>query len=186
MHREGKRAGARGASSTTTTATTCGSPQNHRELTWQLLNRSGGELSDDFLDARSRPLRGTQVDSLWYSTCFSGLTFSHQTRVGDFYGSEVPQELVDLYGRDNLQIQTDFCHANGLEAFWSLRMNDTHDAYPEGIRTAFRELAPFKRDHQHCIMGQPGGTGRSTRRVRNTSGRRSTSAFRKLGTTYTR
>ena len=131
-------------------------PQNHRELTWQLLNRSGGELSDDFLDARSRPLLGTQVDSLWYSTCFSGLTFSHQTRVGDFYGSEVPQELVDLYGRDNLQIQTDFCHANGLEAFWSLRMNDTHDAYPEGIRTAFRELAPFKRDHPHCLMGQPG------------------------------
>ena len=131
-------------------------PQNHRELTWQLLNRSGGELKEDFLSARSRPLLGTQVDSLWYSTCFSGLTFTHYTRIGDFYGSGVPQELVDVYGRDNLQIQTDFCHQNGLESFWSLRMNDTHDAYPEGIRTSFRELAPFKRDHPHCMTGEPG------------------------------
>jgi hypothetical protein len=131
-------------------------PQNHRELTWHLLNRSGGELSEDFLSARSRPLLGTQVDSLWYSTCFNGLTFSHHTRIGDFYGTGVSQELVDVYGRDNLQIQTDFCHANSLEGFWSLRMNDAHDATPEGIRTSWREVAPFKRDHPHFMLGQPG------------------------------
>ena len=131
-------------------------PQNHHEFTWQLLERSAGELSEDFLSARSRPLLGTQVDSIWYSTCFSGLTFSHHTQLGDFYGSEVPQELVDDCGRDNLQIQVDFCHENGLEAFWSLRMNDTHDAFPEGIRTNFRELAPFKKDHPHYMMGELG------------------------------
>jgi hypothetical protein len=130
-------------------------PQNHREYPWQFLNRSGGELREDFLDARSKPLLGTQVDSLWYSTCYNGLTFSHRTQLGDFLGTGVSQELVDVYGRDNLQIQTDYCHENGLESFWSLRMNDAHDSMPEGKRSAFHALAPFKRDHPHCMMGQP-------------------------------
>ena len=131
-------------------------PVNHHELLWQLLKRSGGDLAEDFLKARSTPLLGTQVDSIWYSTCFAGLTFSHHTRLGDFFGKDVPLELVESCGRDNLQIQVDFCHQNGLEGFWSLRMNDTHDAIPDGIRTNFHPLAPFKREHPHFMMGEPG------------------------------
>lgn len=96
------------------------------------------------------------MDSIWYSTCFAGLTFSHHTKRGDFFGKDVSLELVESGGRDNLQIQVDFCHQNGLEAFWSLRMNDTHDAFPEGIRTNFHPPAPFKREHPEYMMGEPG------------------------------
>ena len=31
-------------------------PQNDREHSWHFLNRSGGELREDFLDAHSKPL----------------------------------------------------------------------------------------------------------------------------------
>ena len=127
---------------------------NYHEEHWQLLKRTGGALSADLLNARSTPLLGTQVDSIWYSTCFAGLTFSHHTKEGDFYGKGVPQELVDS-GRDNLQVQVDFCHQNDMEAFWSLRMNDTHDAFPKGLRTNFHRLAPFKQEHPEYIMGEP-------------------------------
>ena len=131
-------------------------PANHHEFDWRILERSGGDLAEDFLKARSTPLLGTQVDSIWYSTCFSGLTFSHHTQRGDFFGKDVPLELVESCERDNLQIQVDFCHQNGLEAFWSLRMNDAHDAFPDGIRTNFHPLAPFKQANPHYMMGEPG------------------------------
>lgn len=41
-------------------------------------------------------------------------------------------ETDDRYGRDNLQIQLDFCREQEMEGFWSLRMNDTHDSWPGG------------------------------------------------------
>lgn len=118
--------------------------------------RTEGELIDDFLDARSRPLIGSQVDSNWYASCMAGLYFSHHTKLGGFYDKEMPLELVEQYGRDTLQIQTDFSHAHGMEAFWSLRMNDGHDSYPPGARRWDYGLAPFKRDHPEFLMGEPG------------------------------
>ena len=128
--------------------------KNHHGAHWQFMRRSGGELSRDVLDARAAPLLGTQVDSHWYCTCRGGFTFAHHTRLGGFIGKDVPQELVDRYGRDNLQFQTDFCHQSGLEVFWSMRMNDTHDAHPPGYRAEYHGLAPFKQQHPQCIMGQ--------------------------------
>ena len=40
--------------------------ERRHDLEEKLFARSGGELIDDFLNARSRPLVGTQVDSIWY------------------------------------------------------------------------------------------------------------------------
>lgn len=120
--------------------------------------RTSGELIDDFLDARSTPLIGSQVDSNWYASCMAGLYFSHRTKLGGFYGKEMPLELVEQYGRDTLQIQTDFSHEHGMEAFWSLRMNDGHDSYPPGARRWDYGLAPFKRDHPEFLMGEPDGS----------------------------
>ena len=119
------------------------------------LSHETGELIDDFLAARTAPLVGTQVDSSWYASCMAGQTFSHHTKLGGFYGKGIPQALVDQYGRDSLQIQTDFCHENNMEAFWSLRMNDVHDAYPMGTRRWTYGLAPFKRDHPEFFLGEP-------------------------------
>ncbi len=129
-------------------------PHHRHDVEESLTTRSGGELIDDFLSTRSTPLVGSQVDSNWYSSCMAGLTFSHHTKLGGFYGKGIPQELVDKYGRDSLQIQVDFSHQNGMEAFWSLRMNDVHDSYPMGSRRWTYGLAPFKRDHPEYMMGE--------------------------------
>ena len=128
--------------------------ENHHDACWQLTTRQG-ELIDDFLAARTTSLVGTQVDSIWYSTCTGGLWFTHNTKLGGYYGKGIAQELVDTYGRDDLQIQVDFGHQNGLEVFWSLRMNDTHDAYPENYRTRYYGIASFKLDHPEYLMGEP-------------------------------
>ena len=121
----------------------------------ELLVRGKGELIDDFLGARTAPLVGTQVDSSWYCSCMAGQTFSHKTRLGGFYDKGIPQDLVDEYERDSLQIQTDFCHEHDMEAFWSLRMNDAHDSHPPGTRRWTYGLAPFKQNHPECLMGNP-------------------------------
>ena len=76
----------------------------------ELLVRGEGELLDDFINARIGPLVGTQVDSNWYASCMAGQTFSHQTKLGGFYDKGIPKALVEQYGRDSLQIQTDFSH----------------------------------------------------------------------------
>ncbi len=117
------------------------------------------ELIDDFLDVRSTPLLGSHVDSVFYSSCAAGMAFTHNTKVGHFINTEAPKELIELYGKDDLQIQIDFCRKNGLEIFWSLRMNDGHDAYPVGSgrwTTGGWHIAPFKRDHPEYLMGKPG------------------------------
>ena len=124
--------------------------------------RTDGELIDDFLNARNTPLIGSQVDSNWYCSCMAGLTFSHQTKLGGFYGREMPLELVEKYGRDTLQIHTDFSHEHDMEVFWSLRMNDSHDATPPGERRWNYGLSQFKRDHPEFLMGELGDGGHWT------------------------
>ena len=84
--------------------------ENRHDGEEKLFRRTGAELIEDFLNVRSAPLVGTQVDSIWYCSCMAGVMFSHQTKLGGFYGKGVPQELVEKYGRDNLSIQTYFCH----------------------------------------------------------------------------
>ena len=86
--------------------------------------RRTGDTVQDFLDARSTPLIGSQVDSNWFCSCMAGLTFSHNTKLGGFYGKGVPLELIEKYGRDSLQVQLDFSREHGMEAGWDLRMND--------------------------------------------------------------
>jgi hypothetical protein len=127
---------------------------NHLGVISGLMQRTDGELIDDFLQARSKPLVKTQVDSIWYATCMSGLTFTHQTRLGGFHNKGIPQQLIEQYGRDNLQIQVDFCRQQKMEGFWSLRMNDTHDSWPGGSAFLVDGLAPFKREHPECLMGE--------------------------------
>jgi len=118
-----------------------------------LMTRTEGELIDDFLNARIRPLVGTQVNSYWYATTYDGLTFSHHTKLGGFLDRETSKELIDKYGRDNLETQVDFSHKNDMEVFWSLRMNDDHDSMPIHKRRWKYGLAPFKQEHPEYMMG---------------------------------
>ena len=130
--------------------------EHEYDVSEALTVRASGDLVQDFLDARSTPLIGTQVDSNWFSPCMAGLTFSHHTKLGGFYGKGIPLELVEKYGRDTLQIQLDFSHEHGMEAVWALRMNDVHDAFPPGSRRWTYGLAPFKQEHPEFMMGKEG------------------------------
>lgn len=61
-------------------------------------------------------------------------------------------EMLDLQGTDSLRIMSDYCRKNGLELWWSMRMNDTHDAsYPDKI-----PLSAFKKKHPELLLGKEG------------------------------
>ena len=70
---------------------------------------------------------GTQVNTCTYSLV-------HQFNLSRLYRTEVGQEWppegvqIDDQGRDGLEIYIEFCRENEFEAFWAMRMNDTHDA----------------------------------------------------------
>ena len=70
-----------------------------------------------FLDLRMTPLAGTQVDSLFYCGHFNW-------SVWDF-----PRERIAALGPDPLTPVVDFAHKNGMEFFFSIRMNDCHSSF---------------------------------------------------------
>jgi len=121
---------------------------------------------EKFLARRTSPLAGTQVDAISYCTISSGFSFfTHRTKVGAVltrqpgdYGIQpnmrnITQELIDL-GTDCLQAVVEFAHTNKMECFWSMRMNDTHDA-------AYQPNKPYllypqlKLDHPDWLVGDP-------------------------------
>ncbi|MCB1210764.1 MAG: hypothetical protein KDK97_15690, partial [Verrucomicrobiales bacterium] len=57
-------------------------------------------------------------------------------------------------GTDTLKAVTGFAHDHGMESFWSMRMNDTHDVAhkPE---TPYFLFPQFKMDHPELLVGDP-------------------------------
>lgn len=119
-----------------------------------------------FLDQRTTPLAGTQVDAIAYCTISSGFSnFTHRTKVGTLLtrsASEfeispemrnITQDLIDQ-GTDCLAAVLGFAHAHKMECFWSMRMNDTHDVAhtPEHPYFLFPKL---KYDHPEWLVGNP-------------------------------
>ena len=89
---------------------------------------------DALLAPMMLPLLNTQVDSVSCATMSSGFgQFTHLTKLGSLYttkeGNYSKNITADLAARgtDHLKIKTDFCRKYGLEVFWQMRMNDTHD-----------------------------------------------------------
>jgi hypothetical protein len=88
------------------------------------------------LDCRTTGLVGTQVDTIVYCTWSSGFgMFTHNTRVGQVFtcteegfSRNLTREFIEQ-GTDPLKIMVEFCRRNSIEIFWSMRMNDTHDAW---------------------------------------------------------
>ena len=56
--------------------------EHEHDVAGAMTVRATGDMLQDFLDARSTPLIGTQVDSNWFASCMAGLTFSHHTKLG--------------------------------------------------------------------------------------------------------
>ena len=120
----------------------------------------------NFLDRRTTSLAGSQVGAISYCTISSGFgQFTHDTKVGTVllrqgkdYGirpgdRNITGDLIQQ-GTDTLKAVTEFAHANGMESFWSMRMNDTHDVAhrPETPYFLFPQL---KIDHPEWLVGDP-------------------------------
>ncbi|MCK5802062.1 MAG: family 10 glycosylhydrolase, partial [Lentisphaeria bacterium] len=114
----------------------------------------------NLLDVRTTPLANTQVDTLSYCTISSGFSnFTHRTKVGHTLTVpsattgrvNITQDLIDQ-GTDPLEVMVNFCHAKGMECFWSMRMNDTHDAgWKPG--TGHRLFPKLKEEHPEYLVG---------------------------------
>ncbi|MCP4645971.1 MAG: family 10 glycosylhydrolase, partial [bacterium] len=121
----------------------------------------GLSTREAFLAGRITGIEGTQCDAVFWCghQCFGKCLYN--TKVGDAYmrmdnvGHEVgftrnvvPRLIEE--GTDPLEVVVEHCHANGIEAFWSMRVNDTHDA---GSSWASPHQFPqFKKDHPEYLM----------------------------------
>ena len=116
---------------------------------------------ETFLSKRISPLAGSQVDAIFYCTGVFNL-YSHQSeetelrKHSDRYQMDWAWELTKL-GTDSLEVVGEFCHKHEMEAFWSMRMNDTHDSGDPAL------FCQWKKDHPEYLMGKgdnPYGGGR--------------------------
>jgi len=119
---------------------------------------------ESFLARRTTPLAGTHVDAIAFCPTSSGFSyFTHNTKVGTVlvrsgyeFGIQpdtrnVAQDLIDL-GTDCLRAVIEFGHEHGMEVFWSMRMNDTHDVAHRPEKPYFL-FPPLKCEHPEWLVG---------------------------------
>jgi len=113
-------------------------------------------------------IKGTQVDSLFYCTWSVGLAAqTYNTKVGEVFDYKGRPENTPAghpgftknmtgdfikRGTDPLNIVVDFCKRNDIEVFWSLRMNDTHDAWGGWYSAVM--FPKFKKDHPEWLVSE--------------------------------
>jgi hypothetical protein len=108
---------------------------------------------------RTAALAGSQVDCIFYggAVCFGYARYNSRvwepflSTADVFRDNSLPAFIAK--GLDPIQIVTDFCHANGMEMFWDMRVNDTHDAGTDAAGNAMRSR--FKGDHPDYLVGTP-------------------------------
>lgn len=116
-----------------------------------------------FLERRSNALVGSQVDAIFYCTGVFNL-YTHKSTETELRGHGDREQLdwaweLTKQGTDSLTLITGFGHEQGMEVFWSMRMNDTHDSGDKAL------LCQWKQDHPEYLMGNksdkfPHGGGR--------------------------
>lgn len=125
--------------------------------------------AEDLLAVRTTPLARSHVDTILYSTNRGGVgTFSHRTRVGEFFtrrDGRYARNLcpaLETAGTDPLEAIAAWCRREKAEIFWSLRMNDTHDGWgtPGDLTEVEPGLSAIKRQNPGWLLG---GTDRKPR-----------------------
>jgi hypothetical protein len=119
---------------------------------------------ESFLALRTSPLAGSQVDTVFYCSISAGFSnFTHHTKVGHVLTRQVGDELevagmtniaqplIDQ-GTDPLKLVADWCHGSATECFWSMRMNDTHDAAHRPNKP-YPLFPPLKLEHPEYLVG---------------------------------
>ena len=117
---------------------------------------------EDFIAARLINLPSTKATTLFYTTISSGFgLFSHRTALGTVRVGQEPylqynrvSEMLDL-GTDCLQYVSRFCREQGIELFWGMRMNDTHDGTGQYYSDLSFRQNRFKNEHPECLLGLP-------------------------------
>ena len=118
---------------------------------------AGAGTAEGLLQARTTPLLGSHVDAIWYYSTF-GMKLHHSDGpFGRLYSCPDPEgvatanyaSLMAREGRDALEVMVEACHRNGLEIFYSNRMNDCHDAFNPGI------LYHLRSQHPEWLLGTP-------------------------------
>lgn len=115
---------------------------------------------EELLRSRTAPLAGSQVDAIFYCTWSSGFgLFTHHTRVGQVFDTREAmfsknrtREFLEK-GLDPLTVMTRFAHAHGMELFWSLRMNDTHDGARAEYGPVMFRANRLKQQHPDWLIG---------------------------------
>jgi len=133
-----------------------------------LFNNDGAEpavlmkspSAKELLDLGTSALAGTQVDSIFYCTRSSGFgLFTHFTKVGQVFttleGRYAVNQMPALLkaGIDPLQVMVDFSKQHGLEVFWSMRMNDTHDGQRAEYGPIILRTNTLKMTHPEYLLG---------------------------------
>lgn len=110
------------------------------------------------LEKRTCAVIGSQVDTIIYCTWSSGFSyFTHDTKIGklftctvkDFKNNKTAEFIKQ--GTDPLRIMVDYCREKKVEIFWSMRMNDTHDAWG-GWYSPYM-FPPLKKEHPEWLVG---------------------------------
>jgi len=105
---------------------------------------------ESLLSKRTTDVIGSHVDSIFYCTGVFNYYFHRSEESELLVSHEGVAEYLRLLselGTDPLEIMVNFCHKNGLEVFWSVRMNDTHDS---GNPLLFCQ---WKQDHPEYLVG---------------------------------
>jgi len=110
----------------------------------------GADTVEKFLAVRHQPLLDTHVDTISYCTTQSFNYFSHDTKVaevfrsrdGSFAYNNLPKFLEQQ--TDGLRMSCEFAHQHGLESWWTLRMNDIHDAWTPPLRPRWKQADPTR------------------------------------------
>ncbi len=121
-----------------------------------IFNNDGDDLwhtivpatKEGFLDVRTDHVADTMVDSVFY---FSRRPIS-PLYTGAVTSEPLASRLRELsqLGTDDLTLVIEASRKQGIEVFWSMRMNDIHDNAKDES-----EIAQWKKDHRHLLMGRP-------------------------------
>ena len=131
-----------------------------------LYNNDGNEAMsmpefsiEKFLEMRTTRLAGTQIDSIFYCTGPGFGLYLHDTNVGQVfttregrYDKSRVEEFLKA-GSDPLKEIVKFCHAHDMEAFWSMRMNDTHDGSTKSYGPVLFAANELKKNHPERLLG---------------------------------
>lgn len=116
-----------------------------------------GTSERDLLETRTIPALDAGADAYIYTTGGGFGVGKHDSRVGSVlktrqghFSNNKTAEFI-RNGTDCLRIQAEYVKSRGVEFFWGMRMNDTHDAHYGGVHKIDNQ---FKHDNPEVMFGE--------------------------------